>query len=567
MICVESQAVNHMNSAREYGSANNQNDSDIENKYEEQSNEDENTTAEVFVRLTDMVRRHYCGYLEKQLLENVQTWRENKSQPEPEAATDLQLKEQTALKECCRVLEDKALKACMHARRYQRSMLKIIAEVRRSTQEFRLEGQLRKLIATGEDPTISTEVAHRQKATQTDESLLCSNESSRGPVTDNDISLSLQQKIEMFQERLNQEAALKVAATHKECYKRASRHSTHNPSNHRLHVRHHQKHSRRSSNNSSKVSRCIELYENDGRTKPASNVTTVSMKHDAVRENTDSEAMPPPSCESAETTHNTIPAVNCPTVPQSAVDDDLLEQDDEIAKELAQLFSEEKSELEELLGLNTNSEIDDPQVRSVLEEIEKAPLSRELKLSTACSAGQHMGCSPEKQQRQTSPIKLNGALHISASPFVEFHDQTSLPHYRPSSSHSERPVKNLRHSLWPCELFMQRRRLTTSLSRLIEEDFRWHELIKWKFDMLFGEDSDDEFSTCSPSIELDEVLICSCIRRISPWMVKHLMKPMHDGLIANRYLFKKLAKRLAHSIVVENQYPGEWELRVKNQFF
>ncbi|XP_053969687.1 uncharacterized protein LOC128871725 isoform X2 [Anastrepha ludens] len=533
--------------------------SDCENEYEGHSNDGENTPAELFVRLTDMVRKHYCGYLEKQLLENVQAWRANISQYEGDADDILQPKERAALQECCRVLEDKALKACMHARRYQRSMLKIIAEVRRSTQESRLEDQLKKLITIEKGSEISTKNAGKQKATQTDDSVFCVDGTPRILTTDNHInirdspcSLSLEQKIEMFQERLHQEAALKVSATYKECYTKKSRRSSHNAFNDKLHMHHRQKHRVRSYD--SKVSKCIQLYEKYSKTSSFPNTTPVLIKHDAPLENTNLNSVPPISIENTEQNQ----AANSTVGLNVSVENDVLEQDDEIAKELAQLFSEEKSELEELLGLNVNSEIDDPQVRSVFEEIENTPLSHKLKKSTysALAEQELFVCSTEKQLWQSSPSKLNEASQMSASPIINLHGHTTSQQHRLSSGHSERPVSNLRHSLWPCELYMQRRRLTASLSRLIEEDFRWHDIIKWKFQTLFGEDSDDEFATCSPSIELDEILICSCIRRISPWMVKHLMKPMQDGLIANRFLFKKLAKKLAHSIVLENQYPG-----------
>lgn len=35
------------------------------------------------------------------------------------------------------------------------------------------------------------------------------------------------------------------------------------------------------------------------------------------------------------------------------------------------------------------------------------------------------------------------------------------------------------------------------------------------------------------------------------------MRPMKEGLIANRYLFKKLAKHIAEGIILLDQYPDE----------
>lgn len=88
--------------------------------------------------------------------------------------------------------------------------------------------------------------------------------------------------------------------------------------------------------------------------------------------------------------------------------------------------------------------------------------------------------------------------------------------------------------------------------------------MRYKFHLIFGEDSDDEFANqlSSPSIDLvDEVLLASCLLRIRPWIVRHLMSPLEEGLIANRFLFKKLAKMLAHSIVMVNPYCSELEIK------
>lgn len=124
---------------------------------------------------------------------------------------------------------------------------------------------------------------------------------------------------------------------------------------------------------------------------------------------------------------------------------------------------------------------------------------------------------------------------------------------------------DLRNSRWPCELYAQRRRLNACLVRLLDADWRCEDDLRYKFHMLFGEDSDDEFAThiSSPSIDLvDEVLLASCILRIRPWIVRHLMMPLQEGLIANRFLFKKLAKILANSIVQINPYASERQVRL-----
>uniref|UniRef100_A0A034WPN2 uncharacterized protein LOC105226593 isoform X1 n=2 Tax=Bactrocera dorsalis TaxID=27457 RepID=A0A034WPN2_BACDO len=522
MNCTESYNANHLNNNHNIGFGREEDIHD-DNDSEGHSNDDENTNSELFIRLTDMVRKHYCNYLEKQLLENIHAWRANIT----DAVSNSELPiEKAALQECCRVLEDRALKSCMHARRYQRSMLKIIAEVRRNTQENRLECKLKKFIDANEKNWVLC--SHKAKATQTDESMFSFDYDPKSSTTEapSNISstpsaLSLEQKIEMFQNRLNQETVAKVTATHKMCKPKTSRRmllklsKNHQPTQSR----------------SNKILRDISGPEQNQKSLGEGSKLELTRDDSKMTHYTS-----PTKLKEVTETSICSKTSNCTPTMQLHADSIGLEQDDEIAKELDQLFSEEKSELEELLGLNSNSEVDDPQVRSVLEEIKSATLGHDLKQN-----------SNQHQQTINSSDNEASPINVHSSP----QQHVSLP------CHTERPVSNMRHSLWPCELYMQRRRLSESLSRLLEEDFRWHDLIKWKFQTIFGDDSDDEFATCSPSIELNEVLICSCIRRISPWMVKHLMKPMRAGLIANRFLFKKLAKRLAHSIVLENQYPDE----------
>lgn len=48
----------------------------------------------------------------------------------------------------------------------------------------------------------------------------------------------------------------------------------------------------------------------------------------------------------------------------------------------------------------------------------------------------------------------------------------------------------------------------------------------------------------------------SCKKRIAPWIVKHLTS-ISDGLIENRFLFKKVARHIAEKTILQNQYPGE----------
>lgn len=193
--------------------------------------------------------------------------------------------------------------------------------------------------------------------------------------------------------------------------------------------------------------------------------------------------------------------------------------EDEVAQELATLFGDDRIDLNDIFGIQPTN---DPQISAILEEIEKADLP-----------------CPTKTEETPSP---------------------TVPFF---SSALERE-SDLRKSRWPCELYAQRRRLNACLIRSLEADWRCEDRLKDMFRDLFGEDSDDDFATeiSSPTIDmLDEVLLASCMRRICPWIVCQLMGPLEDGLIANRFLFKKLAKELANSIVMINPYCSEQQIK------
>ncbi|XP_068155668.1 uncharacterized protein [Drosophila tropicalis] len=197
------------------------------------------------------------------------------------------------------------------------------------------------------------------------------------------------------------------------------------------------------------------------------------------------------------------------------------EEDDIVARELAMLFGQEPKDLNEIFGLETSTNItDDPQVCALLKEIDQAELPH--------------------QNKKHSPTPTPPPLQ---------------PHHH---------MDNLHNSRWPCELYAQRRRLNACLIRILEEDWRVEISLREKFYELFGEDSDEEFAThiTSPSIDLvDEVLLASCILRIRPWIVRNLMSPLQDGLIGNRFLFKKLAKKLANCIVLANPYASQSQVK------
>lgn len=209
------------------------------------------------------------------------------------------------------------------------------------------------------------------------------------------------------------------------------------------------------------------------------------------------------------------------------------ELDDEILKELEAMF-EPEDDATDIFEWNQEQQ----QVKAIISEIEQATV---IKSEQAGDAGVEPTSLPSPQ------------IDIKLEP-VEMDPQSST---MPSSALANR--EDLRRSMWPCELHMQRMRLRNLLVRIADDDYRRYEALQSRFVTLFGEDDGEEqdLGPYSPSIELNEVLLASCRQRIARWVVQALMGPLKDGLIANRYLFKKLAKRLAENIIYLDQYPGK----------
>ncbi|BFF89442.1 uncharacterized protein DMAD_08201 [Drosophila madeirensis] len=378
-----------------------------------------------FVVLTEVVRKQYVHYLERQLEENVCAWaKKSRNHHKPTAWA--------CIPQSLSTLEEMAVKACMAAQIYQRAMVKMIATIRRNTQECRLANVLfnnMQLMGREEDALPANSVQCLvDKATQT----ACkkpSNENlspslSNSHAEDDNGSVELRQKIDLFQARLEKSEA-----------------------DQELPCR-----------------RCRQLRRN---------------KRVVLQEQTEP-----------------------------------MEDEDAVGKELALIFGEENTDLNEIFGIESTAATDDPLVSDILEEL------------------------PSVDETEDPPTPLISALE-----------------------HSE---TDLRTSRWPCELYAERRRLNSCLIRLLEADWRCEDRLRHKFHILFGEDSDDEFSAqiSSPSIDLvDEVLLASCILRIRPWIVRHLMAPLQERLIANRFLFKKLAKMMAYHIVMANPYCSEQQVK------
>ncbi|XP_050085122.1 uncharacterized protein LOC126570983 [Anopheles aquasalis] len=215
------------------------------------------------------------------------------------------------------------------------------------------------------------------------------------------------------------------------------------------------------------------------------------------------------------------------------------ELDDEILKELEAMFEPEDDETD-IFEWNQEQQ----QVKAIISEIERATV---IKCEQAVDAGPDPISIPSPQV----DVKLE---------LVEMDPQPATTTMLSSAvANSE----DLRRSMWPCELHMQRMKLRNLLVRIADDDYRRYEALQSRFVTLFGEDDGEEqdLGPYSPSIELNEVLLASCRQRIARWVVQALMGPLKDGLIANRYLFKKLAKRLAENIIYLDQYPDKKFIR------
>lgn len=214
--------------------------------------------------------------------------------------------------------------------------------------------------------------------------------------------------------------------------------------------------------------------------------------------------------------------------------------DDELTKELNALFS---SDAESDIFSDTNN----PQIEAIFLEIDRF----DPNLIMECQTESQM--ESEEMSQETLPCE---------NPSPRMHTPAPAPKPSQPIALNDNLTVDLKESMWPCELHMQRMRLRQVYAQRSESEFRNTVKIKRKFTALFGacdQAFDEDFEgPYSPSIELaDPILLGSCLKRIAPWVVKHLMVPMRRGLIADRYLFKKLAKHIAEGVLAVNQYPGE----------
>uniref|UniRef100_U5EM22 Uncharacterized protein n=1 Tax=Corethrella appendiculata TaxID=1370023 RepID=U5EM22_9DIPT len=214
----------------------------------------------------------------------------------------------------------------------------------------------------------------------------------------------------------------------------------------------------------------------------------------------------------------------------------ILKQNDKIEAELAEMFHSEN-------GNNIFDECENQiQINAIIGEIEKFD-GNTSKNTMKLIDDKSLSNSPQN-------LELFGANSESIAK---------------SATLSSNSIENqLKKSIWPCELHMQTLKLRETLINIADKNILQYEKIKRKFIDLFGENDDescydnvDELGPYSPSDELNEIILASCRHRIAKWVVNGLMQPLNDGLIANRFLFKKLAKHIAESIIFIDQYPNE----------
>ncbi|XP_062713370.1 uncharacterized protein LOC109427237 [Aedes albopictus] len=217
-------------------------------------------------------------------------------------------------------------------------------------------------------------------------------------------------------------------------------------------------------------------------------------------------------------------------------------QDDEILRELEAMFDTGDD------GNIFDSCENQVQIKAIINEIEK------FEPSSTCEQSQSFK-EPETSTHQPH----QDIPEMVPSPKFDYDNSLLVPKAYSALESGEDKVTDLRKSLWPCELHMQKTKLREILSNIADSNYLQYERIRTRFVILFGEyeDDEDELGPYSPSIELNEILVSSCRQRIAKWVVQALMKPLNDGLIANRYLFKKLAKHVADNIIYLNQYPDQ----------
>ncbi|XP_055387596.1 uncharacterized protein LOC129616141 [Condylostylus longicornis] len=457
--------------------------------------EDDLVLDKIVNRLTDFVRQQYCGYLEKLLTENYKNWCMHtlKSQENPP---------ESWIKECVNIYEGNAIKSCMIVQFYRHTMLKTMTKIRKFTMNGKLADKIKLYSDTGcykKESINFVTVATQTEDTIQDNLIDTTFENKRRSGYDETNlkifkrnELSLDQRLTLFKKRLmNTEL---------------------------------------SENFLSKRARCAKRYnfcknpDQDFKSKEV-NQLDKSFQKSYLK------------CEKLSKSQEEKKVTDYINI-EEQLEQIFETKEDDIAKELDKIFQDEQSELDEIFG--SSNKIDDPEINSILREIEHAnlPLAQTY-----------------DNQFSFSTKDLNESnQNLEKIPTCETHEKQN---------------DALKFSLWPCELHMRRQKLRNLLSKIGEEfGIRCHENLRLKFLVLFGEDEEDVFAPYSPTLELDDILISSCKKRIAPWIVKYLMIPMTEGKIGSRLIFKKFAKKIAHKIILEDQYPSEQYVKasIENYF-
>ncbi|XP_012280385.1 uncharacterized protein LOC105699734 isoform X2 [Orussus abietinus] len=109
--------------------------------------------------------------------------------------------------------------------------------------------------------------------------------------------------------------------------------------------------------------------------------------------------------------------------------------------------------------------------------------------------------------------------------------------------------------IWFVERVHQVSKLKAKMMEISLTNYRKHGRIKARFAELFGESDEEDMMPDSP-ICIEEHLT-SCKERIAPWVVKYLMPFYHKKRIADRPLFKVVAKHITDMLIFENTFPEQ----------
>lgn len=448
------------------------------------------------------MRQQYYNFLERLLRQNLAC------SPQKQNCTDLA--------KCAAYLEKRALKSCMIVSLYRKSMLKIISEVKRDSKQNKLNDvfiDVDRLLPKTTEATVQTD-AYETIPARIENAVIQSNFMLKRKKTTN---VSVQ--TDPLPRRKHPDVVITTAEQESEAANS-------------LEVKIKNFERKLEEENRKRKQFSHYLSQKQKETERRSVLLTKKMKY-AILEPIVNTPSPCPSSELCTPKTPTalmetpMALLETPTFDKSAH-----QTEDSIAKELQTLFGTDDDQNTDIFGQPTNTSQNN-QICTTINNFVVPVASTVSTLSTTSN------CSTEPSPIVNYP---NTILHEpeAIAPAVDF-------------------ALELKTSLWPCELHMQRMNLHQVLTDVASKGFRRSERVRRKFEQLFGpEDGDDDFGPYSPSMELDDMILTSCKNRIAPWIVKSLMRPMKEGLIANRFLFKKLAKTIAERLILLNQYPGNW---------